>query len=193
MRGGVTGEAEVADDLRRVPRLGAGERYLLVNPLFHSFGLKAGVVSCLLAGATIHPMAQFDAEEAARTIERERLTLMQVRRRIREDVESGLLLSEAMARHPRVFSRLFVSMVEAGEAAGILDVVLDRVALQIEKEQKIRRRVKSAMVYPTVVMVFAIVVLVAMLLFLVPVFTSVFAQLNGELPALTRDVLVVSD
>ncbi len=57
-------------------RLGAGERYLLVNPLFHSFGLKAGVVSCLLAGATIHPMAQFDAEEAARTIERDRINFL---------------------------------------------------------------------------------------------------------------------
>ena len=59
---------------------------------------------------------------------------------LRKDVEGGLLLSEAMARHPKVFSRLYVSMVEAGEAAGILDIVLDRVAFQIEKQEAIRRR-----------------------------------------------------
>ena len=81
--------------------------------------------------------------------------LAQVIGRLREDVEGGLLLSEAMARHPRVFGRLYVAMVEAGEAAGILDVVLDRVAMQIEKEQTIKRRVKGAMVYPTIVFGFA--------------------------------------
>src|SRR5262245_14827606 len=70
---------------------------------------------------------------------------------LRADVEGGLLLSQAMARHPKVFNELYVSMVQAGEAAGILDEVLDRVAVQIEKETKIRRRVKGAMVYPTVV------------------------------------------
>ena len=73
-----------------------------------------------------------------------------------------------MARHPKVFSRLYVSMVEAGEAAGILDIVLDRVAFQIEKQEAIRRRVKSAMVYPTMVLIFATLVLIGMLMFLVP-------------------------
>ena len=72
---------------------------------------------------------------------------------VREQVETGALLSEAMARHPDVFSRLYIAMVEAGEAAGVLDTVLDRVAIQIEKEQKIKRRVKGAMIYPTVVLV----------------------------------------
>ena len=74
---------------------------------------------------------------------------------VRADVEGGLLLSEAIARHPRIFSRLYISMVEAGEAAGILDVVLDRVAIQIEKETKIKRRVKGAMMYPLMVLAFA--------------------------------------
>ena len=78
---------------------------------------------------------------------------------LRADVEGGLLLSQAMARHPKVFSRLYVSMVEAGEAAGILDIVLDRVAFQIEKETQIKRRVKGAMIYPTMVFVFATLVL----------------------------------
>ena len=71
---------------------------------------------------------------------------------IREDVESGVVLSRAMSRHPKVFSRLFVAMIEAGEASGTLDIVLDRVAIQIEKDTKLKRRVKSAMLYPTVVL-----------------------------------------
>ncbi|HEV2593030.1 MAG TPA: type II secretion system F family protein [Gaiellaceae bacterium] len=118
--------------------------------------------------------------------------LAQVVAQIREDVESGLLLSEAMARHPKVFSRLYIAMVEAGETAGILDIVLDRVAIQMEKEQKIRSRVKGAMVYPTIVLIFAIIILNAMLLFIVPVFVKIFAQLNGQLPSLTQDVVKVS-
>ena len=112
---------------------------------------------------------------------------------LRADVEGGLLLSQAMARHPKVFSRLYVSMVEAGEAAGILDIVLDRVAFQIEKETKIKRRVKGAMIYPTMVFVFATLVLIAMLLFLVPIFAKIFEQLGGQLPKLTQIVVGVSN
>jgi type IV pilus assembly protein PilC len=120
-------------------------------------------------------------------------TLAAVVRELRSDVEGGLLLSEAMARHPKVFSRLYVAMVEAGEAAGVLDQVLDRAAFQIEKETRIKRRVKSAMIYPTVVLTFATLVLIGMLMFLVPVFVKIFAQLNGQLPSLTRWVLAVSN
>jgi type IV pilus assembly protein PilC len=112
---------------------------------------------------------------------------------VRSDVETGLLLSQAMAKHPHVFNRLYVAMVEAGEAAGILDQVLDRVAIQIEKETKIKRRVKGAMIYPLVVMSFATIVLVGMLLFLVPIFVNIFADMGGELPALTKIVLGASN
>src|SRR5919205_913752 len=83
---------------------------------------------------------------------------------IRADVEGGLLLSQALSRHPKIFSRLYVAMVEAGEAAGILDQVLDRVAYQIEKETQIKRRVKSAMMYPTMVLIFATLVLIGLLM-----------------------------
>ncbi|MDQ4019602.1 MAG: type II secretion system F family protein [Actinomycetota bacterium] len=112
---------------------------------------------------------------------------------VRAEVERGLLLSEAMTRHPGVFSRLYVSMVEAGEAAGTLDVVLDRVAYQIEKETKIKRRVKGAMMYPIVVLTFATLVLVGMLMFLVPVFVDLFQQLGGDLPLLTKTVVAASE
>jgi type IV pilus assembly protein PilC len=119
--------------------------------------------------------------------------LAAVVKELREDVEGGKLLSEAMSKHPRVFSRLYVAMVEAGEAAGILDIVLDRVAFQIEKQEAIRRRVKSAMVYPSVVMTFATLVLIGMLMFLVPIFVKIFAQLGGKLPMLTQIVMKASN
>jgi type IV pilus assembly protein PilC len=117
----------------------------------------------------------------------------QVVKELRADVEGGLLLSEAMRRHPKIFDRLFVSMVEAGEAAGILDEVLDRVAFQIEKSTQIKRRVKGAMLYPTMVLIFASLVLTGLLLFLVPVFVKIFGQLGGELPTLTQYVVAGSD
>jgi type IV pilus assembly protein PilC len=112
---------------------------------------------------------------------------------VRSDVESGVVLSRALARHPKVFNRLFVAMVEAGESSGTLDTVLDRIAMQIEKETAIKRKVKSAMVYPTVVLTFASLVLVFMLLFIVPVFVKVFDSLNGTLPTPTRIVMGASN
>jgi type IV pilus assembly protein PilC len=119
--------------------------------------------------------------------------LAAVIREVRSDVEGGMLLSQAMARHPNAFDRLYISMIEAGEAAGILDTVLDRVAIQIEKEMKIRRRVKGAMIYPLVVLTFAILTLIGMLLFLVPVFQKIFSDLGGDLPTLTKIVVAASD
>ncbi len=119
--------------------------------------------------------------------------LKQVVTEVRSDVESGLILSKALARHPKVFNRLFVSMVAAGESSGTLDTVLDRVAIQIESETKIKRRVKGAMVYPAVVLCFASLVLTFMLLFIVPVFQSVFSSLGGQLPMPTKIVIAASN
>jgi type IV pilus assembly protein PilC len=84
-------------------------------------------------------------------------------------------------------------MVEAGEAAGILDIVLDRVAFQIEKQEAIRRRIKGAMIYPTMVIIFATLVLAGMLMFLVPVFVKIFSSLGGKLPTLTLYVVGASN
>jgi type IV pilus assembly protein PilC len=112
---------------------------------------------------------------------------------VRADVEGGSLLSQALARHPKVFSRLYVSMVEAGEAAGILDQVLDRLAMQIEKETNIKRRVKGAMIYPCLVIGFASLVLIAMLLFLIPVFEKMYKELGGQLPMLTQQIIHASN
>src|SRR5436190_9874054 len=111
---------------------------------------------------------------------------------VRSDVEGGVILSKALGRHPKVFNRLFVAMVEAGESSGTLDTVLDRVAIQIEKETQIKRRVKGAMVYPSVVLTFASLVLTFMLLFIIPVFVKVFQTLHGDLPRPTLIVMHLS-
>jgi type IV pilus assembly protein PilC len=119
--------------------------------------------------------------------------LREVIAEIRSDVEGGMVLSKAFARHPKVFNRLYVSMIEAGESSGTLDKVLDRAATQIEKDNKLRRRVKGAMVYPSVVITFASIVLTFMLLFIVPVFAKIFEDLNGELPKPTQFVMGMSN
>ena len=105
---------------------------------------------------------------------------------VRKDVEAGLALSDALERHPKVFSPLYVAMVRAGETGGVLEMALLRVADQLEKEDSLRRQVKSAMMYPIVVISFAFVILIALVTFLVPVFIGVFKQFGGELPLITQ-------
>jgi type IV pilus assembly protein PilC len=105
---------------------------------------------------------------------------------VRKDVEAGLLFSAALARYPKVFSPLYVAMVESGETGGRLDESLLRVADQLEKEDALRRQVKSAMVYPAVVVTFAGIVMFALIAFLVPVFVNVFKDFGGKLPSITQ-------
>jgi type IV pilus assembly protein PilC len=105
---------------------------------------------------------------------------------VRRDVEAGLQLSDALARHPKVFSPLYVSMVRAGETGGLLDECLLRVADQLEKDASLRRQVRAATIYPSLVISFAIVVLLALVAFLIPVFEGVFKEFGGKLPALSQ-------
>jgi type IV pilus assembly protein PilC len=113
---------------------------------------------------------------------------------VRADVEAGIALSDAMEKHPKVFSRLYVSMVKAGEIGGVLDEVLNRLATQLEKDDSIRRAVKSAMVYPILIGSFALIVLIGMVLFLIPVFSGMYKDLaNAKLPALTQLMVNISD
>jgi type IV pilus assembly protein PilC len=104
----------------------------------------------------------------------------------RKDVEAGLSLSDAMSRHPKVFSPLFVAMTEAGEMGGVLESALMRVADQLEKDASLRRQIRSAMVYPVLVITFAVGVMLALVAFLVPVFEGVFKEFGGELPKITQ-------
>ena len=111
---------------------------------------------------------------------------------VRKDVEAGLPLSDALERHPAVFSPLFVAMARAGETGGVLDSALLRVADQLEKDESLRRQVRAAMTYPAVIVTFALVVLLALVTFLVPVFEGVFADFGGELPFITRVTVAMS-
>jgi type IV pilus assembly protein PilC len=112
---------------------------------------------------------------------------------VRKDVEAGLSLSDALGQHPKVFSRLYVEMVRAGEIGGMLDKVLLRVADQLEGDQELRRKVRSAMTYPIVVLVFAILAASFMLIFIVPVFARMFEDLGGTLPFPTRVTMAISN
>jgi len=112
---------------------------------------------------------------------------------VREDIEAGLSFSDALERHPKVFNPLYVAMVRAGEAGGVLEDSLERIADQLEKDDSLRRQVKSAMAYPTVVLSFALIVLIAMIAFIVPVFVGVFKDFGGQLPLITRFTVGLSD
>jgi type IV pilus assembly protein PilC len=105
---------------------------------------------------------------------------------VRKDVEAGLLFSAALERHPKVFNPLYVAMVRAGETGGMLEDSLLRTADQLEKDDSLRRQVKSAMIYPSVIITFALLVLLALIAFLVPVFANIFKDFGGHLPAITQ-------
>ncbi len=119
--------------------------------------------------------------------------LQKVLVQVRLDVEQGQSLSGAMGRHPKAFSDLYVAMVKAGETGGVLDNVLLRLADNIEKEVELRRKVKSAMTYPVVVVMLVGLIMSAMLLFVVPQFKSIYAQLGGTLPLPTQILLTASN
>jgi type IV pilus assembly protein PilC len=121
------------------------------------------------------------------------VALLNIVQQVHNDVASGSALHEALARHPAHFTRLYTSMVQAGESAGILDTMMERLAHTLEKNEALRSRVRSALVYPTVVMGVAISVLVLILVFVVPVFEDVFKSFGAELPWATQIVVALSD
>jgi type IV pilus assembly protein PilC len=112
---------------------------------------------------------------------------------IGRDVESGQSLSDAMSRHPKVFPPIFVNMVRSGETGGVLDEVLNRVADHFEREATIKGRIKSAMTYPIAMGSLVLLILIAMLIFVVPTFQSMFASLGGTLPLPTQILVNISD
>lgn len=112
---------------------------------------------------------------------------------IRSDVETGTSLSNAFRKHPKYFDTLYCNLVEAGETAGMLELVLDRLATYQEKTLAIRSKIKSALTYPIAVLVVAFVVVTIIMLFVVPVFTEVFAQFGASLPAPTLMVVAMSN
>ena len=111
---------------------------------------------------------------------------------VRNEVETGMALSAALAKHPRVFPPIMINMVRAGEVGGFLDSVMMQLAVNFESEVKLRGKVKSAMTYPVVVLCIAVVAVIGMLLFIVPVFKKLFQQLGGKLPLPTQILVDIS-
>jgi type IV pilus assembly protein PilC len=112
---------------------------------------------------------------------------------VRQDVEAGISLSDALRRHDDIFNELYIAMVSAGEIGGILEQTLDRIADQLEKDDSLRRQVKAAMMYPCLIAGFAFVVLIALVVFLVPVFEKVFEDFGGDLPPITKFTVGLSN
>lgn len=110
-------------------------------------------------------------------------------RLVSEDVEGGATLSEAMARHPKTFDRLYINMVRAGELGGVLDLILLRLADFMEKSQALKRKVIGAMIYPTAVITFAILIVTGIMFFVIPSFEAIFADMGSKLPAITNLLL----
>ena len=126
-------------------------------------------------------------------VQTENKTLKKTTADVGEDVQKGLTLSEAMAKHPRVFPTILVSMVEAGEVSGNLDGIMERMAIHFEKENTIENKVKSAMIYPMVLAVVSVVVVIFMLVFVMPTFTGMFEGSDVPLPGPTKFLLNLSD
>jgi type IV pilus assembly protein PilC len=123
----------------------------------------------------------------------ENRTFAAVIQRVQADVEQGASLAEAMAKHPKAFNDLYVNMIAAGEAGGILDIILQRLSTYIEKAVKLKTQVKSAMIYPVAVILIAALVVWIILRFVIPIFAQLFAGVGSEMPFLTRMVIGASN
>ena len=125
--------------------------------------------------------------------QQENANFKRVIRQIQKSVEEGSTLSEAIRRHPKVFDNLFHNLIAAGEIGGILDVILNRLAVYIEKMAKLKKKVKSALTYPTIVVSIAVIVVAVILIFVIPVFSKLFVDAGIKLPAMTLLVMNMSD
>lgn len=112
---------------------------------------------------------------------------------IRKDVKGGESLADSLAKHPNCFNKLYVNMIRAAELGGILDSIMDRLAMFLEKEMEIRQKIKSAMMYPIIVLFFALAITLALFFFVLPRFKEIFASMNVEMPAMTLALFAMSD
>lgn len=162
-------------------KIGTGVKKVDISRFTRQFATMIGaglpMVQCLDILAT-----QMENRELAKIITQ-----------VKDGVQGGATLSEALGRHPKVFDTLFCNMVEAGEVGGALDAILNRLALYREKADRLVRKVKGAMMYPTVIVIVAVLVTVGMLVWIVPVFAGMFGGLNAELPMPTQVILRISN
>jgi type IV pilus assembly protein PilC len=177
----ITSLRERGREVKLIPRFrrGVGAKRLAVFTRQFSVMLDAGLplVQCL----------EILGEQE------EHRTFQAVINQTRGDVEAGSTLADAMRKHPKVFDNLYTNMVAAGEAGGILDIILQRLSVYIEKVVRLNNQVKSALIYPTSVIVIAAAVVFVILKFVIPVFAQLFAGLGGDMPFLTRMVIGASN
>jgi len=175
----VTNISKKAPDIQI--RIGTGIKKVDISRFTRQFSTMIGaglpMVQCLEILAS-----QMENKEMAKIVSQ-----------VKEGVQGGATLSEALARHPKIFDQLYTNMVEAGEIGGALDSILNRLATYREKADQLVRKVKGAMVYPAVIVVVAAGVTVGMLAFIVPVFAKMFGGLNADLPKPTQIVLLISN
>jgi type IV pilus assembly protein PilC len=119
--------------------------------------------------------------------------LQDIVRKVRNDVEAGTPFSESIAKYPKVFNRLYINLVRSGETSGTLDSVLERISDFQEKDLALRGKIRGAMTYPVIVLVFALIITYALLTLVVPQFGGILQQLGGDLPVITRVLMAVSD
>ena len=120
-------------------------------------------------------------------------TFAKIIRTVKEDIEGGTSLTDALKKHPKVFDELFVNLIAAGEAGGILDVILQRLSSYLEKAMKLKARVKSAMTYPIAVLVISFAVIALLLIKVIPVFKKMFEGMGGQLPGPTQMLITASE
>jgi type IV pilus assembly protein PilC len=168
--------ADVGDMLQRFKKVKAQELTVITRQL------STMVSSGMSLLRSLHVLEEQTKNEKLKE------TLTQVRK----DVEAGISMSDALRKHPDVFNDLYIAMVEAGETGGILEETLQRVADQLEKDDSLRRQVKSAMMYPMLIGGFAVTVLLALVTFLVPVFEKIFKDFGGDLPTITKVTVALS-
>lgn len=144
-------------------------------------------ISMVRAGVTILDTLDMLADQT------ENAAMAKAIRGVHTEIRKGETLSEALSKYPKVFPDIMCSMVAAGEASGKLDIAFERMATHFEKSAKLKAIVKKAMIYPVIVVIVAIVVIIVMLVKVIPAYDSMFEQLGGELPGLTKAVVAVSD
>lgn len=114
-------------------------------------------------------------------------------RDVKQDISEGLPLWQALTKHPHIFSNIYISMVKAGELGGMLDEVLERLCLHLEREQEINAKIKSASIYPVIISIFAVLMMMGIMIFVMPMFVDMFKSYGAELPGPTRMLIKVSD
>lgn len=127
------------------------------------------------------------------SVQTESKALRNTVRTIKQDVEGGATLAEALRKHPKIFDDLYVNMVDAGEVGGVLNTILNRIAQFIEKANKLKKKVKGAMIYPCAIVAVAIIVVTILLIFVIPVFAELYGSMGKALPAPTQITINISD